>query len=163
MDQLWSSHYDTATHHSCLQSLRSWSTEIICCVVAIAALSGNYFYHFGQSFYWLVLFAGIIAVLTLFDGKLQPEFSLGVTLNVLIEFITSIAKFSFMISIVSSLGQLKWLWFKADAQPLTDFQLHEDATGGGLGSLRLLFSLKVLVKLLVAILYYLPGGMLNTL
>jgi hypothetical protein len=109
------------------------------------------------------LFAGVIVVLTLFDGKLQPEFSLGVTLNVLIEFITSIAKLSFMISIVSSLGQLKWLWFKADAQPLTDFQLHEDATGGGLGSLRLLFSLKVLVKLLVAILYYLPDGMLNTL
>jgi len=66
-----------------------------------------------------------------------------VTVNSLIEFITSVAKFAFMVPIVSVLGQLKWMWFKDDARMLSDFPLYNGASGG-LGSVK--FSLKMLFK-----------------
>jgi hypothetical protein len=49
-----------------------------------------------------------------------------------------------MVPIVSVLGQLKWLWFKDDDRPLTDFQLHDGAGSGGLGSVKFSLTLRML-------------------
>jgi Protein of unknown function (DUF3176) len=49
-----------------------------------------------------------------------------------------------MVPIISVLGQLKWLWFKDDARLLTDFELYNGASGGGVGSVK--FSLRMLFK-----------------
>jgi hypothetical protein len=51
-----------------------------------------------------------------------------------------------MIPIASVLGQLKWLWFKKSAGPLTDFQLYDCAGSGGWGSLKFSLKLRILLK-----------------
>ena len=65
------------------------------------------------------------------DGQPRTKITQIVTINAAIQFVTSVAKFAFIVPIVSSLGQLKWLWYKDGAQPLTDFQLYDSAGSGG--------------------------------
>jgi hypothetical protein len=63
-----------------------------------------------------------------------------------------------MVPIASVLGQLKWLWFKDDALPLTDFQLHDGADSGGAGSLKFFLTLRILSKSWVMIHIALKNG-----
>jgi len=51
-----------------------------------------------------------------------------------------------MVPIVSVLGQRKWLWFKDEARPLTDFQLHDRAGSGGLESVKFSLTFRMLLK-----------------
>ena len=68
---------------------------------------------------------------------------MGLTLNTVLAFLTSLAKVAFLVPIVEGLGQLKWMWFLSRTpKPLHDMQLFDEATRGGLGGLKLLFSLK---------------------
>jgi hypothetical protein len=152
---------ETAKHYSCLQGLYSWTPEIICCLIGITAMIGLYFSPLVSLHADLFPLAGDIIILIRVDGKPQPKFSLGLTINALVELITSIAKLFLAVPIVSGLGQLKWLWFNANAQPLTDFQLYEDASRGGLGSIRLLFRLRLLRKSSVIVSDYLLQRMLK--
>ncbi|KAH0556055.1 hypothetical protein GP486_006007, partial [Trichoglossum hirsutum] len=87
-----------------------------------------------------------VIILGLADRQPPTKITQLVTINSLIQFITSVAKFSFMVPIVSVLGQLKWLWFKGDARSLTDFQLHDGAGSGGLGSVKFSLTLRMLFK-----------------
>jgi len=87
-----------------------------------------------------------VIILELADGQPPNKITHHVTINSLIQFITSVAKFAFMVPIVSVLGQLKWLWFKDDARPLTDFQLHDGAGSGGLDSVKFSLNLRMLFK-----------------
>lgn len=83
-----------------------------------------------------------VIILSLADGQPPTKVIHHVTINSLIEFITSVAKFAFMVPIISVLGQLKWLWFKDDARLLTDFPLYigaSEGVGGVKFSLRMLF------------------------
>lgn len=91
-----------------------------------------------------------VVVLDLVDGGLPTRISNHVTINSLVQFITSVAKFAFMTPIVSGLGQSKWLWFKDKTRPLKDFELHDNAGTGGLGSIKLFFTGRVLLKSLVS-------------
>lgn len=78
-----------------------------------------------------------------FDGKPPPKLGLGITLNTVLAFLTSLTKMAFMVPIIEGLGQLKWMWFLPhQRRPLIDFQLFEEATRGGLGGAKLLFSFK---------------------
>jgi len=90
-----------------------------------------------------------VLILGMADRQPPTKISHLATINSLIQFITSVAKFAFMVPIVSALGQLKWLWFKNDSRPLTDFQLHDDAGSGGLGTLKFSLNLRMLFKSLV--------------
>jgi hypothetical protein len=87
-----------------------------------------------------------VLILGMADRQPPTKISHLATINSLIQFITSVAKFAFMVPIVSALGQLKWLWFKNDSRPLTDFQLHDDAGSGGLGTLKFSLNLRMLFK-----------------
>lgn len=44
--------------------------------------------------------------------------------------------------IAHCLSQLKWLWFLPEARRLSDFQTYDDAVKGGVGSVKLLFTLR---------------------
>lgn len=57
-----------------------------------------------------------------------------------------------MLPIVEGLGQLKWMWFATTrTKPLIDFQLFDEASRGGYGSLKLLFRCKGVLACLAAI------------
>lgn len=87
-----------------------------------------------------------VIILEVADGQPPTKIIHHITINSLIQFITSAAKFAFMVPIVSALGQLKWLWFKDEARPLTDFQLHDGAGSGGLESVKFSLTLRMLLK-----------------
>lgn len=68
---------------------------------------------------------------------------LGVTLNTLLAFLTSLAKVAFLVPIVEGIGQLKWMWFLSrEHRPLIDMQVFDEATRGGLGGVKLLLRFK---------------------
>ncbi|TPX12036.1 uncharacterized protein E0L32_007339 [Thyridium curvatum] len=94
----------------------------------------------------------IVVVLYRTDGQHPPEWPLGITLNTFVAFFTSLAKVAFMLPIVEGLGQLKWMWFATTrTKPLIDFQLFDEASRGGYGSLKLLFRCKGVLACLAAI------------
>ncbi|KXX79900.1 hypothetical protein MMYC01_203758 [Madurella mycetomatis] len=79
-------------------------------------------------------------ILSLIGGMLCL---LCVTLNPLLAFLTSLAKAAFLVPIIEGLGQLKWMWFLSPShRPLIDMQVFDEATRGGLGSLKLLLRFK---------------------
>ena len=86
-----------------------------------------------------------VLILGLADGQPPTKLTHLVTINSLIQFITSFAKFAFMVPVGSVLGQLKWLWFN-EPRLLSDFQLHDGAGSGGLGSMRFSLNLRMLFK-----------------
>ncbi|KAK4162908.1 hypothetical protein QBC43DRAFT_379646 [Cladorrhinum sp. PSN259] len=85
----------------------------------------------------------IIIILRRAEGRPPAELVWGITLNTLLAFLTSLTKVAFLVPVVEGLGQLKWLWFLSPKQRrLLDFQVFDDGTKGGIGTLRLLFSFK---------------------
>jgi len=83
----------------------------------------------------------ILIVLARYDGKISPQWPLGITLNTFLAFFATIAKAAFLIPVTSGLGQLRWMWFKRPRRA-DDFELFEGATRGEFGSIWLLVSLK---------------------
>jgi len=88
----------------------------------------------------------MVVTLRIFDGKEQPELAIGLTINSLLQYLTSFAKLAFVIPVIEGIGQLKWLWFKQEPRPLIDFEIYDEATRGGLGSFKLLFRLRGLLR-----------------
>lgn len=87
------------------------------------------------------------------DGKPPQALYLGITLNTLLAFLTSLTKVAFLVPIVEGLGQLKWMRFLSNGRrrALIELQIFEEGSRGGLGCLRLLFGFKGQVLYLVFI------------
>jgi hypothetical protein len=132
----------TAEHRNLRYTLVSWLPEVLCCMLGFAAMIGIGYPGNARK---LTVPADII-ILGLADGQPPTKLTHHVTINSLIQFITSVAKVAFMVPIVSAMGQLKWLWFRDDTRPLTDFQLHDGGASGGLGSAKLTLTLRILFK-----------------
>src|SRR5215469_12277423 len=79
----------------------------------------------------------VIVILQQFGGKPQPTFAFKITLNTLIQFISTVGSASISSFTISALGQLAWLSYKGRRLPLADFELHQKARE--VGSLRLLY------------------------
>ena len=93
-----------------------------------------------------MIFPADIIILGLADGQPPTKLTQLVTINSVIQFVTNVAKFAFMVPIISAMGQLKWLWFKHEARPLTDFLLHDGAAAGGLGTVKFSLTLRILFR-----------------
>lgn len=87
------------------------------------------------------IFIGIAIILDRFDGKRQPSWE-HVSLNSLISWLTTAAKFFVLVPITLSLGQLKWVWFAEKERPLSDLEEFDSASRGIFGSARLLWRLR---------------------
>ena len=134
----------TTKHRGCGYTFSSWFLELFCCTLGILAMIGQT--HAPPLHTRKLTIPADVIILDLADGQPPTKITHHVTINSLIQFITSVAKFAFMVPIVSVLGQLKWLWFKDDARSLTDFQLHDGAGSGGLGSVKFSLTLRMLFK-----------------
>ncbi|KAK4451387.1 hypothetical protein QBC34DRAFT_493069 [Podospora aff. communis PSN243] len=105
--------------------IRTWAPEILSLTLSIC------------------LVATIVGILQAYDGKPQPDLGPTLTLNGLIQFIATIAQFTFSYPLARGLGQLKWLWFlPRKPHPLRDFEAYDDACRGSWGSLKLAFRLR---------------------
>ncbi|KAK5951158.1 hypothetical protein OHC33_007911 [Knufia fluminis] len=83
----------------------------------------------------------IYAVLGAFDGKPNPSFKYGLTLNALISILATTSKVALIFAVSNALSQLKWVWFNGDNNHrLLDAELFDEASRGPLGAIKILGS-----------------------
>ena len=99
--------------------LHAWWWEVGSCVLAVAALMA------------------IVATLYTYRGRPLPQLPFGISVNALISIYSVILRGA-LVTIFSSVGQLKWTWFESD-RPLHDLQVFDEASRGTLGSLALIW------------------------
>jgi hypothetical protein len=100
----------TTPDHKSKPFIRIWAPEILSIILSVS------------------LVAATIAILKVYDGKPQPDLGSNLSLNGLLQFIITIAQFSFSYSLARGLGQLKWLWYlPQDTRPLRHFEAYDEA------------------------------------
>lgn len=84
------------------------------------------------------LFLGLLVfALKQFDGKAQPKWPLGLSLNTLIAFLSTICRSIMVQPIAEGLLQLKWNWFAGKRRPLRDIRLFDKASRSSWASIKL--------------------------
>lgn len=79
---------------------------------------------------------GICILLAYYDGKPTPEIKWGFTLNAVVALLATLMKGSLLAVIAEVTSQLKWLAFSGTKkQPLTEFDVYDSASRGGVGSM----------------------------
>ena len=66
----------------------------------------------------------------------------GITLNAVIALITTIMKGALMTPLMECMSQFKWIAFARNERPLTDFDVYDGASRGGLSALRLCWHMR---------------------
>jgi hypothetical protein len=88
-------------------------------------------------------FIGLIALLWKVDNKPQPSWTrLSISLNSVISWISTVAKFELSILIGSGIGQLKWIWFAKQENALSFLQAFDSAKDP-VGAATLLWKLRL--------------------
>ncbi|KAL7933972.1 hypothetical protein V8C35DRAFT_280290 [Trichoderma chlorosporum] len=104
--------------------LSNWYLEIICCILAVAAL-----------------FA-IVGTIYPYRGKPGPEWPNIISLNTLLAIYTMILKACLALVIGSGISQLQWVWFSSE-RSLHDVVKYNTATSGAWGSFQWLWAHKL--------------------
>ncbi|KAF6816773.1 hypothetical protein CPLU01_13755 [Colletotrichum plurivorum] len=106
-------------------ALLAWWSEVVWCALSVACI------------------ATLVSVVSVYNHKPLPEWPLGLTLNTVIAFISTICRTAFVVPVMEGLSQSKWNWFKRyGPRPLEDFQIFDEASRGPWGSLKLLLTMK---------------------
>lgn len=84
----------------------------------------------------------IVIVLAVYDGHPQPELRWGITLNALVALINTIMKGALLTPLMEGMSQFKWIAFAERERPLTDFDVYDGASRGGLNALTLCWHLR---------------------
>ena len=64
----------------------------------------------------------LIIVLALFDGKPLNHWHSNVTLNTLVNVLTTIASIALIFPVASGIAQMRWLWLAKKASPVADIE-----------------------------------------
>lgn len=56
---------------------------------------------------------GITAVLISFNGKARPQWPIGITINSILSWLSTIARSALLVPITKGISQLKWAWFSS--------------------------------------------------
>ncbi|KAJ0414715.1 hypothetical protein BJY00DRAFT_320801 [Aspergillus carlsbadensis] len=101
-----------------------------------ALLLNTWLWEISAIVFSLACFVAIICVLAVFNGKPQPQFAYGFTLNAIISILATASKSSLIYVIGECIGQLKWIWFyQGEKKQLHNMQIFDNASRGPLGSL----------------------------
>ncbi|KAL3474559.1 hypothetical protein BJX99DRAFT_176590 [Aspergillus californicus] len=94
----------------------------------------------------LACFIGIVCILFVFNGKSQPSFAYGFTLNAIISILATACKASLAYVVAECIGQLKWIWYyregETSSKQLGAIQSFDSASRGPLGSITILLQHK---------------------
>ncbi|KAI0473743.1 hypothetical protein GGR56DRAFT_547729 [Xylariaceae sp. FL0804] len=113
-----------------LSTIGWWKEEYFFCVVALATA------------------AALIALLYLFDGKLQPDWNSDLQFSTVVIFIMTAFRLSLKAVIENCVSQAAWIWVssfrkgKTEAR-LEDFKMFDDASRGLWGSIVLLWRMRL--------------------
>lgn len=93
-----------------------------------------------------------VAVLASLDQKPYESWRVArvdITPNAIVSIFATFNKASLLLPIAEIMVQLKWLYFQARMQKVSDLQLFDDASRGPLGSMRLLWKVHLRVRKLI--------------
>jgi hypothetical protein len=103
-----------------------------------------WFYEILSLFSAILSFLSIVILLWLYDGRPSPSWTRpGITLNVVISWIANIVQACLMMPVAECISQLCWVWFSRHCHSLQDTCYYDAASRGPLGSIQLLYHLKV--------------------
>ncbi|KAL1967365.1 hypothetical protein VTN77DRAFT_3149 [Rasamsonia byssochlamydoides] len=109
-----------------------WLFEVLSCLISIVAL------------------IGIVILLQRYDQQPAPQWPLGITLNTVLAFLTTVSKAAFAYPVLVALSQMKWNWYATQKRPLSDFEAFDEASRGSLGSIKLLIATKGRLSSIIA-------------
>ena len=112
-------------------SIKLWWREILSMFLSIACLAIN---------------VGILAALNKKPYRSWHVGNAGITPNAIISIFAIFSKAGLLLPVAESIVQLKWLYFQARAQKVSDLQVFDDASRGPLGSLTLLWKVNIRVR-----------------
>lgn len=115
----------SASKRQWMQHSRDWGWELTACLLSLAG------------------FFGIVGLLKGFDGKAQPDWPYGITLNSALAMLSTATKGLLIVPAAACISQSFWIRFAKSAHPLDVFTIYDDASRGPLGAVQLLWSLKV--------------------
>lgn len=99
-----------------------WILEIAGVIVSIACLTA------------------IVVILAIHDGQPFSSWWFYLSLNTVVSILATTSKTSAVLAVTASISQGKWNVFKAGPQPLKLFQDIDQASRGGMGSLRAIWN-----------------------
>lgn len=100
--------------------------------------------------FWIMEIAGVVVsiacltaiAITLFIHDRQPlsSWTFYLSLNTVVSILATISKTTILVAVTAAISQGKWNMFKAGPHPLKLFQDIDQASRGGIGSLRAIFN-----------------------
>jgi hypothetical protein len=104
----------------------------------------------GSSWWWeiwactgsLIAFLATVGLLYAYDGKSQPSWPYGTTLNSAVSWLSSITKSLLLIPSASCISQSIWISYSSKAQKLDRLATYDAASRGPCGAFQLIWTLK---------------------
>lgn len=97
-------------------------------------------------------FITTVGLLLVYHNSPSPNPPHGLTLNTIVSVLATASKASLLLTIGTSIGQLKWIWFQqGPKRQLYNLQSFDDASRGPLGSLKILFQRQQQGRLLLSL------------
>jgi Protein of unknown function (DUF3176) len=91
--------------------------------------------------------AAVVVILAIVQDKPLSHWTFQIQPNSMVSVFSTLSNFALLLGVAEGLGQLKWLYFQKKRHRLFDLQVFDDASRGPLGSLRLLWMLKLQITL----------------
>ena len=91
----------------------------------------------------LAVLAAVVAIIAVYDGRPNPLWSGGITLNTIISFASMLFRISLLVPVASCVSQLGWVWLAQQQRPLYDVVRFDRASRSPYGSLEFLFSHRI--------------------
>jgi hypothetical protein len=88
----------------------------------------------------LVVFVGVVAILAVYNGRPNPLWTGGVTINTVISVASVLFRVGLMVPVASCISQMTWIWLAKDRRPLYDVARFDQASRSLYGSFQLLFA-----------------------
>ncbi|KAH9236615.1 hypothetical protein K456DRAFT_33781 [Colletotrichum gloeosporioides 23] len=137
-----------------------WGPEMVSLTLSIAVFIGKLLPTPLQSKSTTdIIHLGIVIVLLNFDQEPLPSWPMGITLNSLLAFLTTVAKATFIVPVSTAISQAQWTWLnRGHPKPLYDLYIFDQASRGAWGSLLLLWKIRSRnLVLLGALLMFISG------
>jgi len=105
---------------------------------------GGWLYEISSLVLAVVAVIMLICVLRAYENKPNPQWPLGISLNTIVSILSTVFRASLMLSVAHGLSQSGWIWFTQRPRPLSDICWYDSASRGPLGSVQLLWRLRLL-------------------
>ncbi|KAK4226425.1 hypothetical protein QBC38DRAFT_366621 [Podospora fimiseda] len=104
-------------------------------------------WELGATFLSIISLVLVVAILFLASNRSLEKWAFPIQPNFLVAVFTTLGKSAMMVSITSSLSQLKWQHFSQKHCPLSHLDILDEASRGPWGSFTLLFRLRSIALL----------------